>query len=87
MSIKTKIKNLLPQSIVTAYKKRKITSDINYLEVKEPVIYNKNGQPIRTFFLCDINCGLDESFTAGQQPLYIQWDRARYNLPIHFYSD
>lgn len=87
MSIKNKIKNKLPQSIITAYKKRLLYSNVDFPEANEPELYNKNGEKIRSFFLCDVNCGLDESFTADQNPLHIHWDRSRYNLPIHFYSD
>lgn len=87
MRLRNKIKNLLPQSLITAYKKRLLYADISFPEVREPEIYNRNGELVRTFYLCDVNCGLDESFTADQMPMHILWDRARYNLPIHFYSD
>lgn len=87
MNIKNKIKNLLPQTLVTKYKKRLLTNGIDNKKVSEPKYYNVNGELIRTFYLCDVNCGLDQSLTADQQSQYIQWDRSRYTLPIHFYTD
>lgn len=87
MNIKNKIKNKLPQSIVTKYKAKLLGADKNYSEIDEPRYYNSEGDLIRTFYLCDVNCGLDQSLTADQQSKYIQWDRARYTLPIHFYTD
>lgn len=87
MNIKNKIKNLLPQFIVTKYKSKLLNTNEDYQEVSEPKYYNNQGELIRTFYLCDVNCGLDQSLTADQQSLYIQWDRTRYTLPVHFYTD
>ena len=87
MNIKNKIKNILPQKMVTQYKEILLYKKDIDRNIEEPNIYNDKGERIRTFYLCDVNCGLDLSLTAGQQSQYIQWDRSRYTLPIHFYTD
>lgn len=67
--------------------KKLLTQDKDYPQIDEPIYYNESGTKIRTFYLCDVNCGLDKSLTADQQSKYIQWDSSRYTLQIHFYTD
>lgn len=87
MNIKNKIKNILPVIIVSRIKefglyRKNINKDIN-----EPSYCNGTGERIRMFYLCDVNTGIDMSLTDGRVSQYIHWDRARYSLPIHFYTD
>lgn len=87
VNIKNKVKNILPVKVVSKIKefglyRKNISKDID-----EPPFYNCDGKKIRTFYLCDVNTGIDMSLTSGRTSRFVQWDRSRYNLPIHFYTD
>lgn len=64
-------------------KNKEIASTIE----KEPIIYNKDKQLMRTFFLSDSTFS---TYSCGSQNInetrHIHWDRYNYGLPIHFYS-
>lgn len=49
---------------------------------KEPDIYNKDGQKMRTFFLRDFHMSADPTC----QSKYFAWDKFNIGLPVHFYS-
>lgn len=51
-------------------------------EGKEPDIYNKDGQKMRTFFLRDFHMA-NGSMSASK---YFNWDKFNIGLPVHFYS-
>ena len=89
MSVRNKIKRVMPVSVSSRIKMFQM---LKYKGVKKPScntmpLYNKYGEQMHSFFLMDQNFPLEYSATAGQTPRNIFWDRARYNLPIHFYTD
>ena len=49
---------------------------------KEPDIYNKDGQKMRTFFLRDIHLAAE----PPQQSNFFIWDKFNIGLDVHFYS-
>ena len=49
---------------------------------KEPEIYNKDGQKMRTFFLRDFHLAADPT----HQSKYFMWDKFNIGLDVHFYS-
>ena len=49
---------------------------------KEPDIYNKEGQKIRTFFLRDVHW----ADSPTQNSKYFIWDKFNIGLDVHFYS-
>jgi hypothetical protein len=49
---------------------------------KEPEIYNKDGQKMRTFFLRDFHMAADPT----HQSKYFMWDKFNIGLDVHFYS-
>ena len=87
MNLKNKIKNNLPVRIVSKIKSRLLIKNGISKTAKEALLYNKKGERLRTFYLCDVNSGHDLSLTGGRESNFVNWDRARYTLPIHFYTD
>lgn len=87
MNVKNKVKQILPVKTVSLLKD--LGAKYSHLQQNsyEPELYNKEGKKIRTFYLGDVNTGHDLGLTAGRQPKYINWDRTRYTLPVHFYTD
>lgn len=89
MSFRNKLKRIMPVPISSKIKQYQM---MTFKGDKRPTgnempLYNQYGELMKTFFLMDSNFPLEFSATAGQTPRYIYWDRARYNLPIHFYTD
>lgn len=89
MSVRNRIKRIVPVSVSSRIK---VFQMLNYKGFKRPScdempLFNKYGEKIHSLFLMDQNCPLEYSATRGQTPRFIFWDRARYNLPIHFYTD
>lgn len=89
MNIRNKVKRITPVFISSRIKQLQM---LRYKGFKRPScnempLFNKHGEMMHSFFLMDQNFPMEYSATAGQTPRYIFWDRARYNLPVHFYTD
>jgi len=53
----------------------------------EPLVYNRNGEIKRVFYLKDTACQhTPYTMVWGQNPDYILWDRNNVGLPIQFYT-
>ena len=87
MNIKNRVKNKLPVKLVAKLKSVYLNKKGIVKATTEPQLLNANGEKIRTFYLCDVNTGHDLSLTDGRKSKYVNWDRTRYTLPIHFYTD
>ena len=81
------MKNKLPVKLVSKLKSISLCKKNILKETKEPRLLNENGEEKRTFYLCDVNTGHDLSLTDGRESKFVNWDRTRYTLPIHFYTD
>lgn len=84
--LKSKIINWLPYGLVNSKKSRfNITRETSV----EPLVYNTDGTPKRTFYLQDKVCRHSpytfSSINIGQTK-YINWDRFNRALPINFHS-
>lgn len=82
----TILKNLLPYGLVKKHQKNKEDLLMSGANVSEPELYNLFGEKMRVFYLQDRSSRFAYTFTAGQSPRYILWDRDNYLLPIHFYT-
>lgn len=87
VNIKNRVKNKLPVKLVAKLKSVYLNKKGIVKATTEPQLLNANGEKIRTFYLCDVNTGHDLSLTDGRKSKYVNWDRTRYTLPIHFYTD
>jgi len=59
-----------------------IYSRFHHTDPREPEIYNKDGTPVRTFFL------RDRQFAASYTKVskYFMFDKYNFELPVHFYT-
>lgn len=89
MGIRNKVKRIVPCKVSSVIKEHQIRNNKgeNRPKAGEMPLYNSLGEKMKTFYLLDGNCQMEFSMTFGRVPRYIYWDRARYNLPDHFYTD
>ncbi|MCR5255642.1 MAG: hypothetical protein K6D96_06880 [Acetatifactor sp.] len=88
MKIKEIIRKYAPYCLESDRKKREeYQYAMTLSNIPEPCVYNASGERMRVFYLQDKSAKFSYSFTAGQNPNSILWDRSNYMLPIHFYTD
>lgn len=80
------IKKALPYGVMQSYYRNKQKNSIPNRNVKEPSIFNADGEQMRVFYLQDNASTYSYSFTAGRESHKIFWDRDNLLLPIHFYT-
>lgn len=88
MNVRNKLKSMIPSKCSTQIKKIQMLKERKNIDIIEPCkLYNSDGELIHNYYLCDGAFQLDYSATKGRVPKYIFWDKEKYNLKYHFYTD
>lgn len=88
MNLRNKIKGIVPSQVATEIKKIQMNKERkNIQQIDACPIFNSRGEKVKNYYLCDAAFQLDYSATKGRIPENIFWDKEKYNLKYHFYTD